>query len=129
MRGGSRGGACFETGLAACQIARSCIASADCSDRDGPSILPDGLLAALWQIVDACPAECPMACVYSFYLRWARRLARRLARVDLVDLRFGALFDSRRAQRRARRLACGASADGSTFARRRTRRLAYIVSI
>ena len=32
VRGGSHGGVSFETGPAACQTARSCIASADGSD-------------------------------------------------------------------------------------------------
>jgi len=64
--GGLHGSACFETGPAACQIARSCIASADCSRRarhlarrlargasaqdsirDGRCVLPGGSLASV----------------------------------------------------------------------------------
>jgi len=43
--------------------------------------------------------------------------------------RFGGWFGLRWAQRLARQLARGASADGSTYTRWRARRLAYIISI
>ena len=90
-------------------------------------------------------AVCAAARAAAHALRRARRLARRLARVALRRMvwietgpaccptarsrRFGGWFGSRQAWRLARRLARGASADGSTHTRRRARRLAYIVSI
>ena len=125
----------IETGPAYCLTARSCIASVDGSDRDGPGVLPDGSL------------------VYRFggWLgsRWARRIARQLARGASADGSdedrpgvlpdgsltalwrmvqfemgpaycltarsrcFGGWFDSGWARRTARRLARSASADGS----------------
>jgi len=88
-----RFGGWFEAGPAACPTARSCITSADGSDRDGPGVLPDGSLVALLQMVrfEMGPAYCPTA----------------------RSQRFGGWFDSIRAQRIAQRLARGAPADGS----------------
>jgi len=59
VRGGSRGGPCFEKGPPAYQSARSCIASADGSDPDGPSVLHDGSLAALRRMVRRIPGGVP----------------------------------------------------------------------
>jgi len=66
MRGGLRGDACFETDPAACQMARSCIASADGSDRDGHGDLPDGSLAALRRMVRHIPGGVPDGLRISF---------------------------------------------------------------
>jgi len=66
VRGGSHGGACFETGPAACQTACSCIASADGSDRDVPGVLPDGLLVALRRMVRRMPSGVPDGLRISF---------------------------------------------------------------
>ena len=95
----------------------------------GPASCPTARSRRFGGWFDVCPAACPMACVYQFDSRKAWRLARRLACVTLVDLHFGGWFDSRRTRHHARPLACGASADGSTHARRRARWLEYFVSI
>ena len=93
VRGGSHGSACFETGPAACQMAGSCIASADGSDRDGHGVLPDGSLAALQRMVrrmpgglpdglrisfrsETGPAACPTACSCRFGGSALRRMVR-----------------------------------------------------
>jgi len=103
----------FEAGPASCPTARSrrfgggfdsrrarCLgrpltrgASAEDSIRDGPGVLPDGSLVALRRRIrfQTGPASCLTA------HSWL----------------FGRGFDSRRARRLARRLARGASADGS----------------
>ena len=69
VRRTSPGGACFETGPAACQTARSCIASADGSDRDRPGVLPDGSLAALRRMVRRMPGGVPDGLRISFRLQ------------------------------------------------------------
>ena len=107
MHGGSPGGTCFETGPAACQRARSCIAladgsrqarrlarwlargtSAEDSIRDRPSVLPDGTLAALWRMVRGGPGVLPDGSLTTLRRivrsRWARCVAWQLARIGPV---------------------------------------------
>jgi len=66
VRGGSRGGACFETGPAIFQTAHLCIASADGSDRDRPGVLPDSSLVALRRMVQHMPDSVPDSLRISF---------------------------------------------------------------
>ena len=101
----------------------------DSSDRDGPSFLPDGSLAALRRMVRRVSGGLPDGLRILFRFETGRRLARQLARVASADLCFGEWFDSRRARRHARRLTRGASADGSTHARQGARWLACIILI
>ena len=105
--GGLHAGACFETGPADCQTARSCITSADDlrrtqhlarwlargtsaenSIRDGPSVLTDGSLAALWRMVQGGPGVLPDGSPAARRrMVWSRRprcLAQRLARIGPV---------------------------------------------
>jgi len=108
-----RFGGWFEAGSASCPTARSwCFgggfdsrwarrlarrlargASAEDSIQDWPGVLLDGSLASLRRRMrfETGPASCPTA----------------------RSRRFGGGFDSIRARRLARRLACGTSADGS----------------
>jgi len=59
-------GGWFEVDPAACPMARSCITSSDGSDRDGPGVLPDGSLVALWRIIriETGSVSCLTACSY-----------------------------------------------------------------
>jgi len=99
VRSASRGGAYFEMGPAACQTARSCIASADglrrarClaqwlargalaedSIRDWPGVLPDGSLVALRWMVRSGPGVLPDGSLVALRRMVRSRRARILTR-------------------------------------------------